>query len=152
MRKLRNDGEPIDVTEALVALRRRLAKMPGLVALYLYGSYGTEHQTPLSDVDLAVLFRPDEVPGFKGQLELTGLATEILGQDDVSVTLLNQAPLAFQFKVVSSGRELLVADPIAHADFLEELLDRYGDFSVDYVAFLAEYDRSLREDMLHGGG
>ena len=152
MRKLRNDGEPIDVSEALVALCERLAEVPGLVALYLYGSYGTEHQTPLSDVDLAVLFRPEAVPGLDGQLELTGLVTDLLAEDDVSVTLLNKAPLAFQFKVVSSGRSLMVTDPIAHADFLEQLLDRYGDFSVDYVSFLAEYDRSLREDLLHGAG
>lgn len=152
MRKLRNDGEPIDVTNGLVALRKRLATTPGVVALYLYGSYGTEHQTPLSDVDLAVLFRREAVPGFEGRLELTGRFTEILGQDDVSVTILNEAPLAFQFKVVSSGQALLVTDPIAHADFLEHLLDRYGDFSVDHLAFLAEYDRALREDLLHGAG
>ena len=143
MRKLAVDGRPIDVSEHLPALLDRLRQEPGLLAVYLFGSYGTAHQTPLSDVDLALLFRRSGVPDFDRELELIGLATETLHEEDVSVSILNRAPLALQFKVIAGGRHLLVTDELAHADLVEEIVDRYCDFAIDERAFAREYDRTL---------
>jgi predicted nucleotidyltransferase len=64
IRKLHNDGRPIDISSKLPDLIAALADMPGLAAVYLYGSYGTPYQTPLSDVDLALVFGPRAIPGF----------------------------------------------------------------------------------------
>jgi hypothetical protein len=150
MRKLHNDGIPIDVTDRLPALLEMLRAVPGFVALFLYGSYGTPFQTPLSDVDLAILFRRNEVPGARAHLELVGQILACLREDDVSILTLNTAPLALQFQVVSKGRLLAVHDEIALADFLEVLFDRYGDFAIDHEAFLVEYDRALVEELGHG--
>lgn len=55
-RKIHNTGRMIDVSDHMPALVEMLGDEPGLVAVYLYGSYGTSDQTPLSDVDEARFF------------------------------------------------------------------------------------------------
>lgn len=150
MRKLRNTGVAIDVSAHLPALLEELRLNPAIVAVFLHGSYDTPYQTPLSDIDLAVLFRPGQVPDFDGHLELINQVTGDLHEDDVSVMILNTAPLSLQFAVVSKGRRLLVTDETALADFLETLFSRYGDFAVDEARFFAEYDQARREELAHG--
>jgi predicted nucleotidyltransferase len=152
MRKLRNTGVPIDVSARLPALLAQLRENAAIVAVYLYGSYGTPYQTPLSDVDIAVLFRPDRVPDSPSHVDLINQVTGGLQEDDVSVLILNTAPLSLQFTVVSKGRALLVTDEVALADFLELLFDRYGDFVVDEARFFAEYDQARQEELVHGAG
>lgn len=150
MRKLHNDGRRIDIGDRLPALEEALRAVPGLAACFLFGSYGTEWQTPLSDVDLAFVFRPGSVPDLDRELHLIGVVTDALREEDVSVTDLNRASLALRFDILSKGRPLFVFDEIALADFIEETIDRHADFAVDRDRFLAEYDRALAEDYVHG--
>lgn len=150
MRKIRNTGEPIEVTEGLHALAVRFREVPGLVALILYGSYDTPLQTPLSDVDLAVLFRDDARPDADERSHLTGLAMETLGEEDVSLVFLDRVPLPLQHEVLRTGRPLLVRDEVALADFRERVVHRYCDFVIDYEAMRRDYDEGLRR--VYGGG
>lgn len=145
MRKLRNDGRMIRIDDRLGRLRAELARIDGLAAAYLFGSYGTADQTPLSDVDLALVFAPGEAPTFNRELELIALVTGALAEDDVSVTVLDRAPCAFQHRVLATGRCLLLRDRIALAEFTEQVIDRYCDFAIDRRRFLDEYDAALRE-------
>lgn len=135
----------IDVSDRLDDLVLRLEGEDGLAAVYLYGSYGTPHQTPLSDVDLAFVFRPDMGPDFDDHLRLIGIVTRTLTEDDVSVTILNREPLPFQHEVLRTGRPLFIRDEVGLADFVEFVIDRFCDFAIDYDAMLRDYDRSLRE-------
>jgi predicted nucleotidyltransferase len=145
MRKLKIDGKPIDIEPRMAALQAGLREIPGLAAAYLFGSYGTPYQTPLSDVDLALVFRRQAVPSFKQELDILGRILEALAEEDVSVTVLNRAPLLFQFRVLESGRPLYVADEVALADFLADVLSRHADFAIDHATFVREYDETLRE-------
>lgn len=145
MRKLHNDGKPIRVDDRLDALRARLRETPGMVAAYLFGSYGTAAQTPLSDIDIALVFRAGAAPEPAGEIALAGMVTETLREDDVSVVVLNKAPCAFQHRVLREGRALLVLDHAGLADFTEQVLNCYCDFVVDRERFLHEYDTALRE-------
>ncbi len=149
-RKIRNTGRSIDVSRQLPALESMLAEVPGLAAAYLYGSYGTPFQTPLSDVDIALVFADGRVPSPQQHLELIGRVTQTLREDDVSVTILNNAPLAFRHRVLEQGRRLLVCDEIALADFVEQTISRYYDFAIDEARFFEEYDRALIEEYCHG--
>ncbi len=151
-RKIRNTGRMIDVSDRLPALVEMLDDEPGLVAVYLYGSYGTPDQTPLSDIDLGLLFTDDQVPTPKEHVALITRIIEVLREDDVSVTVLNKAPLAFQHRVLAQGRRLLVRDEIAHADFVERTVTRYSDFAIDEARFFEEYDRALVEEYCGGTG
>jgi len=145
VRKLRNDGRSIRIDDRLPRLRDALEGVDGLVAAYLFGSYGTADQTPLSDVDLALVFAPGRVPSFQREIELIGLVTDMLGEDDVSVTVLNRAPCVFQHRVLADGRPVLLRDRTALADFTEQVIDRRCDFGIDRERFLREYDAALRE-------
>jgi predicted nucleotidyltransferase len=138
-------GTPIDVEPYLQDLRSYLESFEGLIAAWIFGSYGTPYQTPLSDLDLALLFRRDRVPDLDRQGQLYADIPEILHEEDVSITILNRAPVLFQFRVLETGRLLLCRDPIALADFTEEILSRHADFIVDHEQFVKEYDQALRE-------
>jgi predicted nucleotidyltransferase len=151
-RKIRVTGEVLDVAPRLRALERTLREIPGLAAAYIYGSYGTPSQTPLSDLDLALVFAEGCDPSPQQVVELIGRVCEALREDDVSVTVLNHVPLAFQYKVLAEGRRLLLLDEIAHADFVERTVTRYSDFAVDEQRFLEEYDRALVEEYCGGTG
>jgi predicted nucleotidyltransferase len=151
-RKIRNTGRAIDVSAHMAALERALMEVRGLAAVYLFGSYGTPFQTPLSDVDIALVFAEDDDSSLLRHVELIGCITEALHEDDVSVTILNRAPLAFRHRVLAEGRLLLLLDEIAHADFLESTITRYSDFAIDEERFLQEYDRALVEEYCGGAG
>ena len=151
-RKIRNTGRAIDVSAHMAALERALRDVRGLAAVYLFGSYGTEFQTPLSDIDIALVFGDCDDVTMKQHVELIGRITEALHEDDVSVTILNQAPLAFRHRVLAGGRLFLMIDEVAHADFLESTITRYSDFAIDEVRFFQEYDRALVEEFCGDAG
>ncbi|HEX2162792.1 MAG TPA: nucleotidyltransferase domain-containing protein [Thermoanaerobaculia bacterium] len=145
MRKLHTDVRPIRIEHRLGVLRELLAATPGLVGAYLFGSYGTPYQTPLSDVDLALLFRPGEEPDFHREMTLRGDFLRALEEEDVGIVLLHRMPSPFQLEVLSTGRSLYCSDRRALADFVERVLRVHADFEPDHRRFLDEYDRALRE-------
>jgi predicted nucleotidyltransferase len=138
-------GKAIDVEPYLDDLRRYLEDLDGLVAAWIYGSYGTPEQTPLSDLDLALLFHEGRVPEFKRQVEIYGRIPEILHEDDVSITILNRSPVLFQMRVLQTGRQLVCRDFIALADFVEFVISRHADYIVDHRQFTEDYDQALVE-------
>lgn len=145
MRKLSVDGTPIDIEPYMGALMACFRRAEGLAAVYLYGSYGTPYQTPLSDVDLALVYRSDAVPTSQAESEMVGCILAAVREDDVSVTVLNRAAAPFQFRVLSTGRLIYCADRLALADFVERVINAYGDYITDYEGFLHEYDAALVE-------
>ncbi len=68
MRLLRVTGRPIDVEDRWDALRNVLEETPDLVAAYVFGSYDTEYQTPLSDIDMGFVFRLRQEPDFDEEM------------------------------------------------------------------------------------
>lgn len=150
MRLLRVTGRPIDVEDRWDDLRQALERTPDLVAAYLFGSYGTKYQTPLSDVDLAFVFRLGREPDFDGEMSFRTDVLEAMREDDVSITILNKAPCVFQMKVLETGRRIYCADEIALADFVERVLNIHGDYIIDHKRFLKEYDAALVAEFGHG--
>jgi predicted nucleotidyltransferase len=150
MRKLRTDGRPLCIEPRRAALETLARETEGLAAIYLFGSYGTADQTPLSDVDLGFVFRADAVPSSPEELDLLGNVLDALREEDVTIVVLNKADCLFQFEVLSTGRLLYCADEIALADFVEEVLRRHGDYVIDHERFLREYDEALVEQYGHG--
>lgn len=100
-----------DLSAPVDRLRR---EVPGLVAVYLFGSAAHGTNGPQSDLDLAVLAgRPlDPVRRFDVQENLAAA----LGHD-VDLVDLRVASTVFQMQVVSTGRVLLDADRGARAAF-----------------------------------
>jgi hypothetical protein len=102
----------------------------GVVLAYLFGSQAAGRITPLSDVDLAVLFPTSVAPQerFRRQLDLIGDCGHLFGRNDVDVVVLNEAPPLLAFEVVSKGKRLY-EDPAARpaAAFRLYAFNRYVD-------------------------
>lgn len=119
-----------------------------VLALYLYGSYGTPYQTALSDVDLAVLPMPKVRWDIQRELEISSDLAEIGRNDDINTVNLRQVPVTLQFKVIETGRLLFCRDQELLADFIAGVILRHADFSIDLAAFYRDYDAALREEFL----
>lgn len=148
MARLSRRPAKIDIEAHLPALVRLLAARGEVLAAYLYGSYGTPDQTPLSDVDLAVLL--EEGAGEAAVFALQAGVLEVTGEEDVNLVVLNKLPVTVQFEVIATGRLIYARSEEKLGAFLERVFKIYGDFMLDYQVFCAEYDAALRE--AYGGG
>lgn len=134
--------------EQLGEMARHCETERDILALYLYGSYGTPYQTALSDVDLAVLPMPGAKWDWRRELEVQDSLSGMGGSDDINVVNLRAVPVTLQFRVLETGRILYVRDPTSLADFVEEVIIRHADIAPDLEVFRREYDLALREEFL----
>ena len=122
-------------------------------AFYLFGSYATEYQTCLSDVDFAVLLQmpsPLKVEdSLEKELEILSKLQQIGDHEDINVVNLLKAPVTLQMKVLEEGNLLFCRDQIYLANFKESVIRRYCDFEPDLRAIYKDYDAGLREEYLH---
>ena len=116
-----------------------------ILAFYIYGSYGTKYQTPLSDLDLAILPMPEAKLDLERELSIEVKLTEIGNSDHVNMINLANVPLTLQMKVLEQGCLLYCADEILLADFTEKVIKLFCDFAPDLEAIYKDYDAGLRE-------
>lgn len=135
----------VNIGSQMEALVKYLKSRDDVLAAYLYGSYGTAHQTPLSDVDIAVLFYRDRLPDRRRLLSLEADISDICREDDVNVLSLNDSDVILQSRVLETGRPLLEKEPDTVADFREYVFRVHGDFEPFYRAFCREHDQLMRE-------
>jgi len=116
-----------------------------ILAFYIYGSYGKKYQTPLSDLDLAILPMPEANLDLDTELGIEVRLSEICKSDHVNMINLANASLPFQMKVLEQGRLLYCADQNLLADFIEMVIKRFCDFAPDLEAIYKDYDAGLKE-------
>jgi predicted nucleotidyltransferase len=110
--------------EAYDRLVELLARDPRVRLVYAFGSAARDAVGPLSDVDVAALL--DARPDWDAERELRGrLAAAVPGVD---LVILNEAPPALRFEIVTGGRCLLARDPREQAEFEIVSLSRFLDF------------------------
>lgn len=121
------------------SLDRKIADVveacPDVAAAYLFGSHARGTDTPVSDVDVAVLFRAPpprrlDAPRFS----LEGDLERELGRT-VDLVLLNDAPVDLRIRVLREGRLLVDRDRAARIAF--EVRTRNEAFDLEPV--LARY-------------
>lgn len=117
-------------------------------SFYIYGSYGSSHQTLFSDVDFAVLPSSQKKLDFQRDLEILTELQHIGRSDDINLVDLLQVPITLQMRILETGRLLYCESQIYLADFTESVIRRYSDFEPDLRAFYLDYDAGLREELL----
>jgi predicted nucleotidyltransferase len=134
--------------ERLNDFRAALESDGAIAAVYLFGSHARGSATPMSDIDLAILFSSavDASRYFSLRLEYISRAMEILRTEKVDVVILNQAPLHLAYEIVSRGVLLLDCDSQSRVRFEA---DRVGQF-LDFKPFLAVQTRALRQQLKGG--
>ncbi len=118
-----------------------------IIALFLFGSYGTEGQTPLSDVDLAFLSE-DEAFELEKELSFMSKLEEIGKTEDINAVNLRKISIELQMEIISSGHLLYCRDEHQLADFKEKVIKFYCDIEPDLRSFYQDYDEGLREEFL----
>lgn len=119
-----------------------------VVLAYLYGSQVRGNASPLSDVDIAVLFRRDldASERFRSLLDLMSDLATIFQRDDVNVLDLDESAPLLNNNVRLYGRVIFCSDEKAHADFMLHALQQY----VDTEPMRREQNYYLREKIKRG--
>jgi uncharacterized protein len=119
----------------------------------LYGSHARGEAGPLSDVDVAVLLERscDANDYFDRRLELIGRLMQAFDTNEVDVIILNQAPLALQYRVVRDGLVLYARHHDHLIEFASQTVSRYLDFK----PVIERHERAIlararQGDLLHG--
>ena len=147
MRLDRNPKKLSLAPEQIQQMIESVQNQEDIIALILYGSYGTRYQTDLSDIDLAVLPYSHDWPFSRLSDVIAGLVG-IGRTDDISVINLREVPITLQMRVLDTGEKLFVRDQIALADFVEQTIRYHCDFEPFLRAFYRDYDIGLRKESL----
>lgn len=101
-----------------------------VIAGYLFGSCRTGSMTPLSDIDIAILFdeklSSEEIENMKN--EIYAKLIEALGTDEVDLIVLNRAPLSVRFGVLKDKEIIYFSDKEKVVDFQCDVVSEYLDF------------------------
>lgn len=124
--------------EALV--ERLKQAFPEIVAVYLFGSRGTEYERDESDVDLAV-YAGKPLRAAELWYAAQDLASEI-GRD-VDVVDLASASTVMRAQIVHTGERRYCADPVA--------CETFEDYVYSSYARLNEERQGILEDVLRRG-
>lgn len=119
-----------------------------VVAVYLFGSHGTEFEHPDSDIDLGIVF--SHPVSLSDELDIDAALSMVLHSDRIDLINLNRAPIALQFRVLSEGLLVCERDYLLHSDFIERVIKQYWDYRFTYLRFSEDYNRALREGYEHG--
>jgi len=101
--------------------------------VFLFGSTITATQTPLSDVDIGVVFRDfkkikSDIGKLYGEILSLFLDEFKVKEEKLDLVFLQEAPLSLQYKAITEGEILYCQDPEFLANYKEYVLKYYFDF------------------------
>lgn len=123
-------------------LKKYIEQNKNIVALYIFGSYGTDRQHISSDIDFAILYKNS--PSLFDGLRIESDISQIFERDDIDLVNLNKAPIDICHQVLYTGNLLHCNDAIALADFKENVFKIYGDYGIILKMFYDDYMEGLR--------
>lgn len=125
-----------------------LAGQQDVLLAYLFGSYGREAATPLSDIDVGLLLIETLSTQNRFERRLTvGLDLQrIFHSNDVDVVILNDAPLALAYRVLRDGQILCCRDEDIRVQYTASTVGRYLDFK----PFIERHQQAILERARRG--
>jgi predicted nucleotidyltransferase len=107
------------------ATARIVGEIPGVLAVYVFGSLASGQRSPHSDLDLAVLPQHPIDPA-----KLYGLARALEAELDIDVDLVDLwvASTVLTQQIITTGRLLYCGDSDKVLDFEARSLSEYGHF------------------------
>lgn len=132
------------IEERIEKVRGFCQKREEIIALYIFGSYGTYEQPPLSDIDLAILYR--SIPKIEEELDFEVKISEIFERDDIDIVILNKAPIDIQIEVLSKGEIIYCSDELLLTEFKERVFYQYGDYEPILREFYKDVLKGIEND------
>lgn len=129
--------------EIIAALRETLKNEEKISAAYLFGSYARGANTPLSDVDIAVLLSETPKNLLEYHLHLINKLSSIVG-DNMDLIILNTAPPMLKHQIIKHGRIIYSRSERERVIFEAKAECEYLDFS----RALRRYDECLIKQIL----
>ncbi|MGE5605812.1 MAG: type VII toxin-antitoxin system MntA family adenylyltransferase antitoxin [Bacteroidota bacterium] len=123
-------------------------KEPSVISVYIFGSFGTELQTPLSDLDIGVLY-DGNVPVME-ELKQAAEISSLLSIEKIDLINLNKAPVYLQHEILYRGEQIFNRIPERTEDFVENVLEIYHDYQGILKKYREDLKEGLLEDYLNG--
>jgi len=122
-----------------------LAAYPETQAVYLFGSYDTTDEWPISDVDIAVLL-PHALAKQARSMAMSELrvALESVLKKEVDLINLRQASTVFQKEVIMADRRIFCADLYAADEFEMLVLSFYQELNEQRREILGAFYKTRR--------
>lgn len=117
-------------------------KNPNILALFIFGSFGTEEELFQSDIDFAILYYKN-IPLIE-HLNVAVEFVKILEREDVDVLNLNEAPIDIKMRVISEGELIYCSNEIKLSDFKEKVFDLYADYEPVLRKFYEDYIEGIK--------
>lgn len=98
-------------------------------AVYLFGSFSTNMVTPLSDIDLAVLYAKGLSRSTQNDLhwECWEKLAKLFKTEEIDLINLNTTPLSFRYNIIKNGKLIYYSNKDEVVDFHSETVSRYLD-------------------------
>lgn len=117
-------------------LPKQKLKELGVGLVYLFGSQAEELETPLSDIDIGIVFLNHS--GFEDASRRKKIYSQLLDlfaqlylptfDKNLDIVFLEQTPISLQFSVICEGKLLYEFSPEFRANYEERVVDEYLDF------------------------
>ena len=128
-------------------LIKKIALKHHLPLIYLFGSQATGRDSEKSDVDIAVYLNRDLEYNIKDLLlDLIYDLSKILHTDKIDLVILNQAPLALQYNVISEGKVIYQSNPETRYEYEMNVVTLYLDFK----KYEDDYYNYMHKQILEG--
>jgi len=118
---------------------------PGMEAVYLFGSYGTEDEWTDSDLDIALLLPHEESCGHR-DFSLTSCHDDLMKATGRVVDLINIRAVStvFQTEIIKTGRLIYCADSEAVADFESLMISQYQKLNEERRMIIESFQKTGR--------
>ena len=126
-------------------VQRVVSAYPATEAIYLFGSRSANTERPDSDVDIAILFPPDQAKQ-AGSLVLTDLHLSLQDalKKDVDLVNLRQVSTVFRKEIIMGGRRIYCASAYAADEFEMHTLSLYQKLNDERAAIIEDGLRAGR--------
>lgn len=116
-----------------------LRHYPETQAVYLFGSYGREHEWPEGDVDIAVLLPPEKAKN-AGSLSISDLQFELetLLKKEVDLINLRLVSTVFQKEIIVANRRIFCADNKAAGMFEMLVISDYQKLNEERAGIIED--------------
>lgn len=134
------------VEALLTSVSAAARAIPGVVLLYLHGSYARGSAGPLSDIDLAVWLEREGARERDAELKVSEALEDATCRDDLDIVILNRAGPMIRERVLREGRLIFARNEADVVAFQELALKEAFDFEV----FSRAYDDTLFAQLAEG--
>lgn len=136
----------LQIKNEIEELRNYFKSNDNILSVYIFGSYGTDMQTGLSDIDIAILFNEDI--SFLKELKYSAEISSIIRRDDIDVINLNNAPIYLQHDILLKGEKIYEKESVKTQDFIEKVLEEHHDYGIILFKYQQDFQKGLEEEYL----